>query len=139
MAETSAHLEIDRKVSILRDCCQFYLKLDFSLVAAVAALISFLKLSGDALILALAKHDPDLRLLFWLLAYGLIFELILSSTRIIGSLSTKNVSAKDANRTLIALSIMYYIQVIGHLFLIVGVYSYFSGYVQAYAQHLSHP
>ena len=79
----SDHSDLDdfqAAVSRWRDGCIFYFKLDLALIAAIAAVASYLKLQSPELLTVTYEYRSVVNSVLALIVYALIFELSLTNT-----------------------------------------------------------
>ena len=117
--------ELDGKLSRIRESCIFYLKLDLAMLAAIATIASVLKLDGTGLMMLLTRHRQELNILAGLIIFAVIFELALLYTRT--NLLSPRTTSGVQQIVVSAFSYAYAVQVLGHIFLIVGLFSYLAG------------
>ncbi|MGB0218342.1 MAG: hypothetical protein ACPGJF_03325 [Sinimarinibacterium flocculans] len=72
---------MDEKLGRLRESVLFYVKLDFALVAGIAALASTLQIPADELLRTAAELRLGVTFFLALISYALALELLITSTR----------------------------------------------------------
>lgn len=125
----------DESLARWRDSCLFYFKFDLAMIAAAAAIVSFFKLEGTALLKEAAEFRPVLQFLAWMLVYALFFELQITSVRNSTDLPVLIADVKKRTRILRVFSWGYTLQVLLHSLFVVGLLAYTSGYVDGFMSH----
>ncbi|RUO29715.1 hypothetical protein CWE12_07015 [Aliidiomarina sedimenti] len=115
-----------------RDSCLFYFKFDMVLIAAVAAIVSFFKIEGEAVLGLAADHKVALHYLIALLIYALLFEAAITNTCNRPNLSA--VLSNERNKFWLYLGFKwaYVFQVIAHAGLLIFSLGYATGYVESF-------
>jgi len=126
--------EVDRRLALLRDCCQFYLKVDFAVFAAAGAIISFLGWRDDALVFALSDYRWIFLYMVFLVIYGLMFEMDISKSRILSSMTISKPDPIVIRDGLKKLRRAYQIQVWGHLVAFLCGSGFVAGAVAKYTE-----
>lgn len=129
---------LDLALARWRDSCLFYFKLDLAMVVATAAIISYFKLEGEALLEEAANFQLVLKFLAWMTIYALLFELAITSLRNRKDISTLIAHEQKSKWLLRAFSFGYTIQVLAHILFVLGVLAYTSGYVDGFMS-IRHP
>ena len=104
-----------------------------AVIAAIAAVVSYLKL-GDGQVL-LAIHDKKF-VVYWifsLITYALLFELFITQTTNRADLALRLSSKRWLHIMSCACSIAYAVQVFGHIMFFVGIGSFYLGYADGFA------
>jgi len=117
-----------------RDGCVFYFKFDLALIAAVAAIVSFLKIEGDAIIAAASQYKAALHYLIALLIYALIYEMNITST--CNRKDLMLLLSEERKRVWMyrVFKWAYKLQVFAHIGLLAWALGYASGYVDSFIE-----
>jgi hypothetical protein len=115
-----------------RDSCIFYFKFDLALIAAAAALVSFFRLEGTALLTAAFQYKFAIHYLVVLLVYAIFFEINITSTSNRIDLETILGNPVWRARMYGAFKWAYGIQVFAHVVLLSLVLGFVSGYVDGF-------
>lgn len=118
-----------------RDSCIFYFKFDLLLLAGMAATISYFKVEGDEVFILGYNYKVGIYFLLALFIYSIIFEAVLTSKLNSNNLSAQVANKKKQSRLYLMFHFIYFIQVLGHIALILGILAYSSGYVDAYVEN----
>ena len=108
------------------------------MVVASAAIVSFFKLEGAPLLEEAAEYESVLLFLPYMIIYALVFEFTITTLRNLKNVSTLIAHEQRTKWIFRALSFGYALQVLAHIFFIVGLFSYASGYVDGFMS-LRHP
>jgi|SRR6185437_7817225 len=127
--------DLERMLAALsrwRHSCILYFKFDLALIAAIAAMVSFFNLHGTDLVASAYQYKQTLYYLFALIIYACLYELCITSTSNRSDLAQLVVKAR--HRTLIyrACSLGYAVQVLAHIWLLVGAFGFAAGYVDGF-------
>lgn len=115
-----------------RESCLFYFKFDMVLIAAVAAIVSFFKVEGEAVFGLAANYKVALHYLIALLLYALIFEATITNACNRRNLSTVLSNERNEFWLYLGFKWAYAIQVIAHAGLLIFALGYATGYVERF-------
>lgn len=131
-SETSTFISA---LSRWRESCVFYFKFDLALIAAVAAIVSFFKIEGDAILLAASQYKVALHYLIALLIYALIYEMNITNTCNHKDLILLLSDEKKKVWMYRGFKWAYGLQVLAHVVLLVLALGYASGYVDCFSEY----
>lgn len=118
-----------------RESCVFYFKFDLALIAAVATIVSFFKVEGDAIIQAAAQYKIVLHYLIALLIYALMYELNVTNTCNRKDLMLLLNEEKKRAWMYRGFKWAYGLQVLAHVGLLAYALGFASGYVDSVTEH----
>ena len=121
--------EFQARLSRWRDGCLFFFKLDLVLIAAVAAVVSYLKLQDTELLVATYQYSFLVNVLAIFLAYALIFQLFLTDTANTFGPNEQLKHPPWPRRALVVCRWAYIVQTLAH----VGLFIYAAGFLTGYA------
>lgn len=116
--------ETDSALARLRESSQFFLKLDFALLAAILAVGSLFKVEGRELLLELVNYRRELQVLGALIAYALILELVITVLR--NGLS-RWITDGHFSRLVSLCNVAYGLQVVAHILIVGGITAFVHG------------
>jgi hypothetical protein len=135
----SDHSDLDdfqAALSRWRDGCIFYFKLDLALVAAIAAVASYLKLQSMELLTVTYEYRSVVNSLVALIVYALIFELSLTSTLNRRDLIDKVKSPRWLKTASAIFHWAYAIQTFAHVAFFTFASAYLLGYSDGFTRHM---
>jgi hypothetical protein len=121
-----------------RDGCRFYFKLDLAIIAAIAAVVSYFKVSGAQLLLTTHRYESFVNWVTALLVYALVFELLITNTANRENLSSLVQNAKWFGWVHRGFALAYSVQSLLHVFLLIGISAYLLGYSAGIASSAAH-
>lgn len=116
--------DTEASLARLRESSQFFLKLDFALLAALLAIASLFKIDGRELLIELTDHTIELRVLGFLISFALAFEFLITWLR--NGLS-RWIDERYFSKLVATCNFVYGMQVIAHIFIVVGITAFLHG------------
>jgi hypothetical protein len=116
--------QTNRWIDRLRESAVFYLKMDFALLAAAAALLTLFRLENKEMVKVLSQMSESIDWLLALIAYGLTLE------RSFVYLPNEFKDEKAARITLWIIKIAFSVQLLLHLYFLGYLGGYFLGWLE---------
>jgi hypothetical protein len=117
-----------------RESCVFYFKFDLALIAAVAAIVSFFRIEGDAVFQAASEYKLALHYLIAMLVYALVLEMNITNTCNRKDLAQLLSDERRSVWMYRGFKWAYMLQVLGHVGLLVFAIGFASGYVDGFME-----
>lgn len=135
MIEQDELRQLQDALSRWRDGCIRYFKLDLAIIAAIAAVVSYLKLKNPAILTVAHDYRVLINLVVALLVYSLAFELFLTNFSNSVGLGNIATNARARKITSTVCSVAYLIQAFAHIGLFAYTAGFLSGYSDSFVAH----
>ncbi len=107
--------DTDSALERVRNSSQFFLKLDFAVLASILAIASLFKLDGYDLLAELTNYRVELKLLGVIIAYALVLEYFITLIR---NELPRRARKEHYGAVVTFFNYAYFLQVLSHLLLV---------------------
>ena len=128
--------EFQASLARWREGCLFYFKLDLALVIAIAALVSYFKMQSADILVAAHQYRLIKNIFMALIAYALLFQMLLTTTANISDLSNKLDDVRWSKVVSAIFKWAYILQTLAHLCLLFFASGFIAGYSDGFVGHI---